>query len=117
MEQTMENTNKAHDAKHGLTLNQYQDKGSKTAFYPPERGLEYCTIALAGEAGEFANVVKKIIRDNDRGKREDDLVLELGDTLWYVAQVAKVLGYDLEYIAQRNLDKLEARHAKTGKVV
>lgn len=100
----------------GLTLNEYQDRGSETAVFPPERGLEYCTIALTGEAGEFANVVKKIIRDGNRDKREEDLILELGDTLWYVSQVARVLGYDLEYIAQRNLDKLAKRHAKFGSI-
>ncbi len=46
--------------------------------------LIYPTLKLAGEAGEFA--------EEDRAA----LAGELGDVLWYVAEVATVLGLDLD---------------------
>jgi NTP pyrophosphatase (non-canonical NTP hydrolase) len=75
--------------------------------------LSYATLGLTAEAGEVANDVKKIIRD-DGGLlfdgRQDDLVKELGDVLWYVAAVARELGVSLEEVARLNNDKLKSRY-------
>lgn len=97
-----------------MNLNEYQTAAGRTAHFPVDRALEYTTIAMCGEAGEFANVVKKVIRDNKgiTDKRQDQLELELGDTLWYVSQAARAIGCDLQYIADRNLTKLAARQAQ-----
>jgi NTP pyrophosphatase (non-canonical NTP hydrolase) len=74
-----------------------------------------CTqhLGLAGEAGEVANKVKKIIRDNafDRG----GIAAELGDCLWYIAALARDLNISLSDIAKENLDKLDKRK-KDGKI-
>ena len=59
---------------------EYQKEAHKTAIYPEERALEYLTIGLAGEVGEFANKVKKTIRDRNDLLFED-AVGELGDIL------------------------------------
>jgi len=74
--------------------------------------LIYPSLKLAGEAGEFAEKVGKIIRDRagmigaaERATLGD----ELGDVLWYVAEVATVLDLDLDGIANRNLEKLRSR--------
>ena len=60
----------------------------------------------------MAEKVKKLIRD-DAGVLSDErraaLAGELGDVLWYVAQVATEAGLDLEDVAQANLDKLASR--------
>ena len=48
-----------------MDFNDYQEAASKTATYPDDvalKGLIYCTLGLTGEAGEFANKVKKIVR-------------------------------------------------------
>lgn len=84
----------------------------ETAIFPADQGLAYTTLGLAGEAGEIANKVKKVIRD---GRSTDGIADELGDVLWYLAAVANELGADLGDIADANLAKLASR-AKRGKL-
>ena len=93
-----------------MQLDEYQERANDTAIYP--EGLNYPILGLAGEAGELCNKYKKILRDkggeadiNDMG----ELAKELGDVLWYVAQIATELDTDLEIVARRNLMKLEDR--------
>ena len=75
----------------------------------------YPTLGLTGEAGEVADKVKKVIRDRqgvfDVETREA-IKLELGDVLWYVAQLASEMGYDLNDVAEANLQKLSSRAAR-----
>lgn len=101
-----------------LSLEDYQIVSAETAIYPGAGeeasigGLSYVTLGLTGEAGEIANKVKKIIRDH-RGtitaKARNELAGELGDVLWYVAQVATQLGVSLNQVAELNLVKLQDR--------
>jgi len=99
-----------------MTFEEYQSAASHTALYPRRMSnLEYPTLGLAGEAGEVANIVKKIQRDhggllNDeiRGKLKD----ELGDVLWYISACADELGLTLDEIAAYNVDKLAKRHGR-----
>lgn len=75
-------------------------------------------LGLVGEAGETADKVKKIIRDKGGLASEEDrlaIVKELGDVLWYVANVAKYLNVSLSEIAETNLKKLDSRK-KRGKL-
>jgi len=95
-----------------MELNDYQRQASRTAKYPEEMGLVYTTLGLASEAGEVAGKVKKAIRDEGcviTAKRRGELLSELGDVLWYVAMCAMELEATLDYVAERNLDKLEER--------
>lgn len=99
-----------------LSMNEYQDVTGLTAVYPGERtlhGVTYVVLGLAGEAGETANKLKKILRNeqNYMDKREI-LMDELGDVLWYAARLADELGYTLEEVAQFNMDKLAKRKAE-----
>jgi NTP pyrophosphatase (non-canonical NTP hydrolase) len=100
-----------------LGFHEYQEEASETAIYPGENtimGLAYCGLGL-GEAGEVQGKIKKILRDSDgvySPEQAYEIAKELGDALWYIAMVAKELGYDLEDIAQMNLDKLGDRRER-----
>ena len=99
-----------------IDINAYQDAARRTAAYPDVGANPvYPTLGLSGEAGEVADKVKKVLRDRD-GVFDDPtreaIKLELGDVLWYVAQLASELGYELEEVATANLDKLASRAAR-----
>lgn len=69
-------------------------------------------LGLAGESGEVLEKFKKILRDKSGIITEDDkkeIVKELGDILWYVNAVSHLLGYELEDVAQANIEKLASR--------
>ncbi len=96
-----------------MDLNQYQHKSRTTALYPNVGNNPiYPTLGLAGEAGEVADKVKKILRDKNGifdSLSKEAIKLELGDVLWYVAQLSSELGFDLEDVAKANLEKLFSR--------
>lgn len=98
-----------------VDLNEYQEQSQRTAFYPDQGGvggLLYATLGLTGEAGEVANKVKKVLRDQEghlSSEQATALADELGDVLWYVAAVADELGFSLAGVAGRNLYKLDKR--------
>ncbi|MBM5799901.1 MAG: hypothetical protein FJ077_03470 [Cyanobacteria bacterium K_DeepCast_35m_m2_023] len=99
-----------------MDLQTYQQRARATARYP-QIGANpiYPTLGLCGEAGEVADKVKKVIRDRDGhfdAELCDDLKLELGDVLWYVAQLCTELGLNLDDVASANLDKLASRAAR-----
>ncbi len=97
-----------------MEFEEYQAEAKQTALYPNRlKNLEYPTLGLAGEAGEVANIVKKIQRDHGgvitdeiRAKLKD----ELGDVLWYISACADELGLTLTEIAEFNVEKLAKRH-------
>jgi NTP pyrophosphatase (non-canonical NTP hydrolase) len=99
-----------------VEFSDYQRLSRRTAVYPQAGGtLTYPVLGLAGEAGEVAEHAKKIIRD-DGGEltpqRREAMGKELGDVLWYLAQLATELGLDLDDVAQGNLDKLLSRQRR-----
>ena len=66
-------------------------------------------LGLAGEAGEFANMVKKLTA-HGHNISTTELADELGDVLWYLAEAATACGISLNEIAQQNVDKLRSRY-------
>ncbi len=98
-----------------MELSDYQRLSRRTAEYPRDAWLAYPALGLAGEAGEVAEHAKKAIRD-DRGQVSDErrsaIAAELGDVLWYVAQITTELGLDLDQIAAANLQKLLSRQQR-----
>ena len=98
-----------------VALGEYQRLSRRTAGYPRDAWLAYPALGLAGEAGEVAEQVKKSIRDDGgtvSDERREALTKELGDVLWYTAQLATELDLDLDEIARINLDKLLSRQRR-----
>ena len=108
-------TNETNKYKKVSDLDMYQQVAKTTAIYPREQAIIYPTLGLTGEAGEVANKVKKIIRD-DGNKINKGLVqeisAEIGHCLWYIAILADDVGVKLSDIANANLEKLFKRKEK-----
>jgi len=98
-----------------LEMNKYQRIARGTAIYKDL--IIYPALGLAGEAGEVAEKIKKLIRDkggiqNLLFMEEEDrqaIAKEVGDVLWYCANIAKDLGMTLEDVARINIGKLAKR--------
>jgi NTP pyrophosphatase (non-canonical NTP hydrolase) len=102
-----------------MNFNDYQTKSRVTAKYPViGHGVIYPTLGLVNEAGEVAGKIKKVFRDKDGHINEETrsvLKAELGDVLWYLAQVATELDLSLDEIAEYNIEKLYSR-LERGKI-
>lgn len=98
---------------------EYQEKARQTAKYPViGHGVIYPTLGLTNEAGEVSGKIKKIFRDKAGIIGDADrlaLTAELGDVLWYLAQVSTELGLSLDEIAEHNIAKLLDRQRR-GKI-
>ncbi len=98
-----------------MTLNEYQQAALETANYPQEYNIIYPALGMNGEAGEVADKVKKVIRDNNMEFTDDrkrEIAKEIGDVLWYCAALAHDIGYTLEEIGEMNNAKLRSRKAR-----
>ena len=69
-------------------------------------------VGLAAESGEFLEIVKKMVFQgkpwNDSNR--DHLIIELGDTMWYVMQACMALDVSLDDVIRGNVKKLEKRY-------
>lgn len=103
-----------------LSFLDYQIEARKTAIYPSIGGPEvYPALGLANESGEVLGKIKKAWRDGRRSARkgysQEELAgikEELGDVLWYLAQLSTELGLDLGELAEGNLAKLRSRQER-----
>ena len=79
--------------------------------FPSERLLT-AAVGMSAEAGEFTEVVKKIIFQGKPVNEENmfHLKRELGDIMWYVAQACMGLNVSLDEVIEMNVDKLKARY-------
>lgn len=114
-----------HQERTDMTFGEYEDRARLAGNYPAEGiGVTYSALALAGEAGELANIVKKawwaagkatgdetaigeLVLDDEATQRVVD---EAGDVLWYLSAVCKACGVSLEDAARQNIAKLQDRY-------
>ena len=95
-----------------MDFSEYQVKAMRTASLKSFEGigaLQNAALGLAGEAGEFADDIKKV---SFQGHALDceHLAKEVGDILWYCALAASALDMDLQDIARGNILKLQKRY-------
>jgi NTP pyrophosphatase (non-canonical NTP hydrolase) len=79
--------------------------------FPTERLLT-AAVGMSAEAGEFTEIVKKIVFQGKPVTEENlfHLKRELGDIMWYVSQSCIGLDISIEEVIQMNFDKLSARY-------
>jgi NTP pyrophosphatase (non-canonical NTP hydrolase) len=102
-----------------MNFNDYQQRSRVTAQYPAiGHPVIYPTLGLVNEAGEVAGKIKKVFRDKSgeiNPETREALKAELGDVLWYIAQVCTELDLPMDEVAEANLTKLLDRQAR-GKI-
>jgi NTP pyrophosphatase (non-canonical NTP hydrolase) len=102
------------------TFREYQEHALETASYPQQgSNLIYPALKLSGEAGEAADKVGKIWRNQGLTSRHGysfeqkiELAKEIGDALWYIAALAYELDIPMETIAAMNITKLRDRRER-----
>lgn len=107
-----------------MNFDDYQRAALSTAIYGKAQdgvdgNLVYPALGLVGEAGEYADKVKKHWRNNQSMTATDmtpeqrvEFAKELGDVLWYLAVSAKELGFTFDQIAAMNIQKLADRRSR-----
>lgn len=102
-----------------MNFSDYQTRSRATAQYPSiGHPIIYPVLGLANEAGEVAGKIKKVFRDKGgeiSAETRSALQAELGDVLWYLAQVCTELDISMDEVAESNLAKLLDRQAR-GKI-
>ncbi len=98
-----------------MNFDDYQHQAVGTAIYGAGCKIVYPALGMANEAGEALGKIKKVLRDNDGNftpELSKEIGKEIGDTLWYMAALARDLGLSLDDIAQGNLEKLADRQKR-----
>lgn len=116
-----------------MELNEYQEKAMSTCL-PSCNNFAYMSLGLVSEVGELTGKVAKAVRkeeitlfgndlycgkqvpEDGGAKLHKGLIGELGDVLWFVSGICKVLGLSLEDVAESNLAKL-AERKKNGTII
>jgi NTP pyrophosphatase (non-canonical NTP hydrolase) len=99
----------------------YQQDAARTANQDPHRiitrlkenpellELTNYALGIAGEAGEIADSVKKVVF-HGHDLQVEELLKECGDELWYIANASRVLKTKLSKVAEMNINKLKKRY-------
>ena len=69
-------------------------------------------VGLNAEAGEFLEIVKKMVFQGKPWNKDnrEHLIIELGDIIWYATNACMALGISFEDVVARNVEKLEKRY-------
>jgi NTP pyrophosphatase (non-canonical NTP hydrolase) len=97
------------------TFDDYQQAAARTAIYPEDARVTYPALGLAGEAGEVANKIKKIIRDDGMvvtEERRAQISKEIGGVMWYVAALCTDLELNLGDVCRENIAILNSRQER-----
>ena len=94
-----------------MNINEYQELAMKTLNPALDKKdvLINSVMGLCGESGEAIDIVKKWLAQGHELNREQ-LIKELGDVAWYLAEAATALDVPLEEVLQANIEKLKKRY-------
>ena len=94
-----------------MTINEYQ-KLALTTLNPELQEKDVLingVMGLCGESGECIDIVKRHLAQGHELNREE-LIKELRDVAWYLAETAFALDVELEEVLMRNIEKLKKRY-------
>ena len=96
-----------------MNFNDYQTEAAKTipANFTKKQMIENAIYGLVGEFGEVVDLLKKAKFQGHELDKEKAM-LELGDVLWYVSEMATGQGFTLSYVAAKNIEKLRSRYGE-----
>ena len=92
-------------------IDEYQKQAMRTAnkYENAAGNLKNGALGLTGEAGEVADLVKKVLFQGHELDKEH-LVKELGDVAWYLALLASAIEVPLSTVFRKNIEKLKERY-------
>lgn len=93
-----------------MNFSQYQILSRRTQDHTLADGdrLNHALRGLASECGEINGIFQKQIQKHP--VQVEDVVEELGDLLWFCAELADCFGLDLGSVAAANVAKLQGRY-------
>lgn len=96
-----------------MDFKEYQKKSRETVIYPNSGdNFIYPAIGLSSEVGEVCGKIKRVLREYEGAINEEmrqEISKELGDVLWYLAQLSTEFGLSLDDVAKENIEKLQFR--------
>ncbi len=94
-----------------MEMNEYQTRALITMkkWDKKEDQIINAILGLSGESGEICELFKHVFLGTDELDK-DKLLKELGDIMWYIAEMCDAYGFTMQDVADRNLEKLSARH-------
>lgn len=97
-----------------MNLNEYQDLARRTqnSNLTPLGTLHHALFGLASECGEILGIYQKEMQGHPIDK--DKVVDEMGDLMWFLAELADCLNVELNFVAEHNIAKLLKRYPGAG---
>lgn len=105
-----------------ININNYEEAAMRTAkdMGSIKMNLIHAALGLTSDAGEFATAVKSYavynkplnpeIRKEGEQTLEENMIEELGDSLWFIALACEVLGTSMGAVMRANIEKLAKRY-------
>lgn len=96
-----------------MNFNEYQEAARRTSGvtskYLTQHSVQMAALGLSGEVGELNDHIKKAYY-HGHPLSLAKIVEEVGDILWYIAEMCSANGLELEDIAIENVEKLKRRY-------
>lgn len=93
-----------------MTLNEYQELAARTINNDLEdfQQFAHALHGMAAEVGEIHGIVQKHYQGHEAN--DEHMMKEVGDLLWFIAELCTSCGFTLEETAAMNIEKLKARY-------
>lgn len=93
-----------------MKLNEYQELAGRTMRddLTKSETLQHALHGIASEVGEIHGLFQKVYQGHEMS--EEHLMKEIGDLMWFIAELCTVFGWEFNEVAMKNIEKLEKRY-------